>query len=385
MSVARSTPRRSTRRGVIVPATAAAAAWALVLACSGEDGAAPSSSTSSSTSSSSSGEAGDGTTSTSSTSTSSSGGDASRSPWETVEPLGAEGDWVAEKVSYRSGGLKIFGRVCRPKVAGKFKTLILNHGGFEGSGPFDKNGCANVVKNGYVTLESSYRGEDGSEGKIELCLGEVDDVIALVDLSKSLPYVDGARTVMIGLSHGGCITTRAVQKGAKVAAAADVFGPKDLAAEYAFLKASQQAGQQGLESLIQLAESVTGGTPDTKPEEYRKRSPAAFVADLDKFAGPYTMVHGVKDILVSVRQTCSFAAAVKDTKSFHVNAALAVVTNDPPTCEGTNVTWLPGPKPSAWPASRYAVVYDEAGHEVTSPSGAAMYLDALGFLVLKNP
>lgn len=353
-----------------------------IWACGGEDGAAPSSS--SSASSSSSGASGDASSSSSSSTSSSSGGDASTSAWETVEPLAAEGDWVAEKVSYRSGALKIFGRVCRPKAAGKFKTLVLNHGGFEGHGPFNKDGCANLVKNGYVMLESSYRGEDGSEGKIEVCLGEVDDVLAMVDLSKRLPYVDGAKTVMAGLSHGGCITTRAVQRGAKVAAAADVFGPKDFVTEYAFLKASQQAGQGGLEPLIRILETATGGTPETKPDEYAKRSPLSFVADLDKFPGPYTMVHGVKDILVPVRDTCRFAAVVKDTKSYHLNAALAVVTNDPQGCEGTNVAWLPGPKPGAWPAPRYAVVYDDAGHEVTSQSGAAMYLDALGFLVAKN-
>lgn len=315
--------------------------------------------------------------------------DGATGPWLSVEPISDDGAVVAEKVSYRSQGLRIYALHCRPKAAGKYKAFIYNHGGVSGIGGFNAAQCAEAVKNGYVVLMSSYRGEDGSEGNIEVCLGEVDDVLALIDIAKTLSYVDPDKITMAGVSHGGCITTRAVQRGAVVKVAADIFGPKDWAANYAYWKKQVADGSPdsaALNGLIQVCEVAMGGTPDTKPDEYKKRSPIEFIADLDKFPGAYMAVHGGKDVLVTVKDTCRTAAVVNGMKSYHLNGALAVVTTEPPGCEGTNVTWLAGPKPSpAWPDARYAVVYDEAGHELASASGQAMFADALFYLVAKVP
>jgi dienelactone hydrolase len=318
-----------------------------------------------------------------------SGSDASAGPWISVEPISDDGTVVAEKVSYRSQGLRIYALHCRPKAAGKYKAYIFNHGGVGGLGGFTATQCAQAVKNGYVVLMSSYRGEDGSDGNIEVCLGEVDDVLALIDIAKALPYVDPQKIVMEGASHGGCITTRAVQRGAPVKAAADVFGPKDWAADYAYWKKQVGDGSPdsaSLNALIQVCETAMGGTPDTKPDEYKKRSPLEYIAELDAFPGAYMAVHGGKDVLVTVKDTCRTAAVVKGMKSYHLDGALAVATSEPPGCEGTNVTWLAGPKPSpAWPEARYALVYDEAGHEIASASGQAMFADTLFYLVAKAP
>lgn len=311
--------------------------------------------------------------------------------WETVERLREEGGMIAEKVSYRSQGLRVFGLVCRPAAEGRFKTIVYNHGGFEGTGDFDTAICVDAVRNGYVIVESSYRGEDGSEGRIEVCLGEVDDVLAITDVARSLPYVDPDKVSMLGVSHGGCITTRAVQRGAKVAAAVDVFGPKDLAENYRTWKARRDADagpelNAVFDALMRVVRDGTGGTPEEKPEEYAKRSPLQYVAELDRFPAPYMAVHGVLDALVLARDTCRLAAEARGLAGFHVNAGLEVVPSEPPGCEGAGGTWLPGPKPSpAWPGDRYAVVYDAAGHELGSPSGIRMHLDALEFLAIKVP
>jgi hypothetical protein len=175
--------------------------------------------------------------------------------------------------------------------------------------------------------------------------------------------------------------------GAK--AAVDVFGPKDFTANYAFWKAQVDGAAPGAATaagLMQLLETATGGTPQTKPEEYKKRSPLQYIADLDKFPGAYMAVHGGKDVLVTVQDTCRTAAVLKNAKSYHLNGSLAVVTSEPPGCEGTNVTWLAGPKPTtAWPENRYALIYDAAGHEIATASGQAMFADTLFYLVAKVP
>ena len=156
--------------------------------------------------------------------------DAPPPDWESVEVTTDDGVIVIEKVSYRSDGYRIFGQVCRPKAAGAFPVIVNNHGGAVGLGPeWNGGSCASAARNDLVTVQSSYRGEDGSEGPIELCLGEVTDVLEMMTIALRKPYADPARVVMWGASHGGCVTTRAVQRGAPVLAAVDVFGITDMA------------------------------------------------------------------------------------------------------------------------------------------------------------
>src|SRR6185436_16394544 len=124
------------------------------------------------------------------------------------------------------GGPKIYGETCQPKSGGPYPVLIWNHGGFSGLGDSDRQICENFTANlGWAVAMSEYRGEGGSDGKIEVCLGGAGDVLALVTCATQAQQLDPKRMVMAGGSHGGCITLRAVQKGAPVAAAVDIFGP----------------------------------------------------------------------------------------------------------------------------------------------------------------
>lgn len=66
------------------------------------------------------------------------GSDAGQLDWESVDVLFEDGSNITERVTYRSGGLLIDGQVCRR----------------QGGGPW---------------IGSSYRGEDASEGDIEVC------------------------------------------------------------------------------------------------------------------------------------------------------------------------------------------------------------------------
>jgi dienelactone hydrolase len=223
--------------------------------------------------------------------------------WESVLRTTDTASVVIEKVSYRSGALRVFGQVCRPASAGPHPVMVLNHGGFEGlAGEWNGGMCRNAAEQlGYVVVESSYRGEDGSEGRIEICLGEVDDVLAMLDIALQQPYADRRRVVMWGGSHGGCITTRAFQRGAPVHAAADVFGPGDLAATFAFWQAQIAAGSpyaQVYRDLVDVTTRAAGGTPAQVPAAYAARSPARFAADLARRPEPFLIVHGVTDLLV---------------------------------------------------------------------------------------
>ena len=63
-------------------------------------------------------------------------------------------------------------------------------------------------------MSSEYRGEGGSEGRKEVCLGEVDDVLQMLAIADVQPYVKPDRVLMWGGSHGGCVTLRAIERGA---------------------------------------------------------------------------------------------------------------------------------------------------------------------------
>jgi dienelactone hydrolase len=312
--------------------------------------------------------------------------DAAPATWESVEVLFDDGAIVTERVKYRSGGLLIDGQVCRPSEGGPFPLIVFNHGGFMGLGVApDSGNCVDVARNGFVWIGSSYRGEDASEGAVEVCLGEVDDVLAMLDVALAQPYVDADRVFMWGGSHGGCITTRAVQRGAPVHAAADVFGPTDLAENYRFWVDQIDAGTGPIatyQQLIDVVDTAIGGPPAEHADAYQARSPAMF----DLPAGlPFLVTQGTIDELVPAAQSCGLVAGAGGFTSFHLDGSQAEVTSPPTGCEEAGLTWSAGPRPTDWPGERYLVVYDGLGHGFGGAAGTAMLGDVITFLDAKLP
>ena len=313
--------------------------------------------------------------------------DAAPQTWEEVEVLFEDGEIVTERVKYRSGGLLIDGQVCRPASGGPFPLVVFNHGGFMGLGVDSMTGnCVDSARSGFIWIGSSYRGEDASEGEIEVCLGEVDDVLAMLDVALALPYADPGRVFMWGGSHGGCITTRAVQRGAPVHAAADVFGPTDLAENYQFWVDQLEAGTgptEAYQQLIEVVDTAIGGPPAEFPDQYQARSPVAFELPASL---PFLVTHGTVDELVPVAQSCALIAEAGGFTSFHLDGSQAEVTSSPAGCEDAGVTWTAGPRPTPdWPAGRFLVVYDGLGHSFGGAAGGAMLGDVIGFFTANLP
>jgi hypothetical protein len=219
--------------------------------------------------------------------------------------------------SYTDGAANttIYAMVCAPNKAGNYPLVVYNHGGINygsnstlgdigslygnltsagwtsqpppippppGSPPgtqptpvTDHLGqCVDWAKRGWIFAMSSYRAESiyitmdnqpyrtwssGStkaDGSSEFCMGEVTDVMALVDIlvnrigtislgnpnnpiaittswNPSNPTIAwNGELFMYGYSHGGCITYRAVEQGAPVKAFAVIEGFTDLSLGY---------------------------------------------------------------------------------------------------------------------------------------------------------
>lgn len=300
-----------------------------------------------------------------------------------------DGQIVIEKVAYRSGGLRIFAQVCRPMRAGRFPLVVNNHGGFQGIGAEWNGGpCSDQAKQGFVAVQSAYRGEDGSEGEVEVCHGEVDDVLALLAIARKEPYVDTERIVMLGASHGGCITLRAIARGGAVDAAVALVPPTDFAAAHAFWSAGLAAGNgTPLQNatwtmLLDQLERATGGTPSERPDAYRERSPLWATQELATAAPPLLVVGGVDDWLVPPAQICALMAREPMFQAYHVAAGGTVVQSVPAGCEANStIGWREGPRPLSWPGKRYALVYDATGHGLEGDAGRIAIQDALLFLL----
>ncbi len=196
-------------------------------------------------------------------------------------------------------GLKIYALVCSPPEGGPYPVVVFNHGGTGSTDGGNLNGvvtaqgwtvqpvllgangqpvigpnglpiptpdslgqCLDWAKRGWVFATSAYRGEGVtitssspqfsppatpwmSDGKVELCMGEVTDAMALTDLlvnhtssvmlgstSEKVKINVNGQVLMYGYSHGGCITHRAVEQGAPVNAFSVIEGFTDFPLNY---------------------------------------------------------------------------------------------------------------------------------------------------------
>jgi poly(3-hydroxybutyrate) depolymerase len=311
--------------------------------------------------------------------------------WQSVKTTKDLPDVTIERVTYRSGNLTVQGQICRPTVSGRHPVLISNHGGFAGIlGLDDPNGfCATSARSGWVVAESSYRGEDGSDGDVEVCLGEVDDVMAMIDVVRQQPYVDSERVAMLGVSHGGCVTSRAVERGADVDLVAMIAGPADWKSLMRAVKRSMKAPsttpllQQILEGLVDSIEKAVGGTVEQYPKRYAERSPdAEKLAQWDK---PFLIMHGAADTIVPVQQSCTLARKIGGFRAFRLDTSGGVVPASPPGCE--DLTWNEAPSPvGTFKDDRYLMVFDDVDHFLVANNGLSQMTTAFfQFLEAKLP
>ena len=209
-----------------------------------------------------------------------------------------------ERIMYWSDGLRLAGILCRPKESGTAQQnpiIIYNRGGAGESGKITVRTLHKwlypLVKLGYVVIASQYRGNDGSEGKDELGGSDVQDVIALLPVIRSLPYVDQDNIFMLGYSRGAIDTYRALQKNVlPLKACAVISGISDV---FAF--------ERFQPNLIPLLEHYIPNYPTHKSAELTKRSVIYWVDDLQI---PLLLLHGDADEMVDISTTERLAYAL---------------------------------------------------------------------------
>jgi pimeloyl-ACP methyl ester carboxylesterase len=220
---------------------------------------------------------------------------------------------IVEKVSYLASSLKVWAEIFRPDNATHRTLLLWNHGGFSGLVDADRTLCTDLAKLGFVVAASYYRGEGGSQGVVEACKGEVDDVEALLIALKQQPYVDPTHIAALGASHGGCVTLSLAIRRPELRVAVDLAGPADWATLYNWMADQVARGEPFCaqigrtdckklhQDMMRQIETGLGGTPAKVPNAYAERSPIQHLGDLKV---PTLFIQGADDVIVNLDQTC---------------------------------------------------------------------------------
>jgi len=223
-------------------------------------------------------------------------------------PIKIQYEWAESiecyKIKYLSDGLKVVGFVVKPKMDGlKYPLIILNRGGNREFGKLTEKSLKYLTylsSQKYVVLASQYRGNDGGQGKEEFGGKDVNDVLNLIKMAKSLPFINSSKIVMLGYSRGGMMTYLAIKNGAEIEAAAVVGGITDL---------GQMYSERGNDMKKVIRDLV--GMDKT---EWEKRSVYYWPEKIDV---PILILHGEDDSRVKVSQAKKLSEKLKQAGVVH--------------------------------------------------------------------
>jgi dipeptidyl aminopeptidase/acylaminoacyl peptidase len=210
---------------------------------------------------------------------------------------------VEEQIDYEVDGLTVKAILLLPAGAGLFPGLVVNHGGMSGIDERVLNRGRSLRDRGYAVILPSFRGEDGSEGALDVAAGDVRDALAALALLAHRDDVDATRLGMWGNSRGGLTTLLAAQQTANlrcVASSAAILSAEDL---YEIFASRQDPG---LAEVLRMM----GGTPAEQPDEYARRSP---LTHMERLRSRLLVLHAADDTVVSVRSAHEIRDALERT------------------------------------------------------------------------
>ena len=198
---------------------------------------------------------------------------------------------------YPSGSLRVRGMLTYPVDAYPvYPLMVLNHGGVEGIYAGLKAVAYDLSSNhGYMVLAPSYRGEDGSEGEVEIARGEVDDVMNGLKMLYETSFVSKKQVYMVGASHGALITLIAMakDKDGMIKKGVWAYGIADIFAWWDFMKKKEML------DTFEIAREFYPDDPSDDMEFFNVRNGLNYINNVK---APLLILHGDDDWLVPVEQ-----------------------------------------------------------------------------------
>jgi dipeptidyl aminopeptidase/acylaminoacyl peptidase len=189
--------------------------------------------------------------------------------------------------------LKVGAKLFWPEGKGPFPGVIYNHDGVKGLSTSTIARCQELAQQGYAVMAPTYRGEDGSDGEVEVAKGEVDDVLNALDSFRNMSRVDPKRIAFVGTSHGALVSLLAVAKTDKVKALVFGYGVADIYKWFKYLQDNKLLGDDA------LTQKVYGKGPEDKPDNFKIRNA---ITVLNHVKAPVLILQGKKDIIVPPEQ-----------------------------------------------------------------------------------
>ena len=207
-----------------------------------------------------------------------------------------------ERLKYSSDGLTVTAYLYKPKETKNKKSpaIIFNRGGYirgnVGSelAPFFRR----LAQAGFVVLAPLYRASDGAGGRDEVGGADMNDLMNIVPLAKSLDFVDANNLFLYGESRGGMMCLQAVRNNFPANAAATFGAFTDFDA---LLNANPKM-------YMPLVKTIWTDYETRRDEIVRQRS-AIYWAD--KINTPLLLMHGGADQSVDPLQTLNLAQALQ--------------------------------------------------------------------------
>ena len=206
------------------------------------------------------------------------------------------------RLRYQSDGLEVVGFLVKPKQGDIFPAVIFNRGGELEFAKIDNPALAGMSyvasAENCVFVASQYRGNDGGQGREEFGGSDVNDVLNLIPMLESLPFVNPDKIVMWGMSRGGMMTYMVITMTDKIKAACVIGGITDLIQLF-----NERHDMRPV--LIELI----GGTPEEIENEYKKRSTYYWPEEINT---PVLILHGGADWRVDVSQAEKLASELEE-------------------------------------------------------------------------
>ena len=161
------------------------------------------------------------------------GGSANALPHEKYVRVVSEADSPVQQAYVKSkDGAYVAAAIRKPKGDGPFPAIILFHGAPGGRGMEQLVGWSRgdhggpvwerFLQEGFVVVVGDYRGGDWNTMNVPstgTSATAIDDGLAVIELVRNLPYVDGARINLYGVSLGGNLVSFLVSKVSTIHAA----------------------------------------------------------------------------------------------------------------------------------------------------------------------
>jgi dipeptidyl aminopeptidase/acylaminoacyl peptidase len=259
-----------------------------------------------------------------------------RIPGVVEEPAGYIGGARVSVLTYPSDGLRVKGLLFLPSTSGKLPLILFNHDGVSGISSEHMRASARLAQAGYAVFAPSYRGEDGSEGNIEVAAGEVRDVLNAIPPLSQVSSIDGRKVAMVGVSHGALISVLAAAQEHEIDAVAIADGVMDIYGWWCYLRKTGRLGHDD------LTLRTYGNGPEHSPLRFSSRHALARAPDLK---APILILKGGRDDIVPLEQAITFKSELDRSG---VRAILKIY----PHCRHGSLVYVPYTADGASPAER---------------------------------